>query len=77
MAWVIQMSDRELTRLHKYGINRPIILCCIATITALLLPSFDPERTSEHGIASIDVQHLSRNETGGNAGIASSPASCR
>ena len=29
-----------------------------------LLPSFDPQCASEHGIASIDVQHLSRNETG-------------
>jgi hypothetical protein len=32
-------------------------------IRAGLLPSFDPECTSEHGIASINVPHLSRNET--------------
>jgi hypothetical protein len=48
----------------EYGKNRPIILCYIATTSAGLLPSFDPECTSEHGIASIIVQHLSRSETG-------------
>jgi hypothetical protein len=32
-------------------------------LATILVPSFDPECTSEHGNASINVQHLSRNET--------------